>query len=105
WEKVLCPNLWERHGAKQVHTLEEMQLLAIRNAPHIRQFEVLDRGETVAGTTVFETRTTAHTQYIAATPRGKSLSALDLLMDYLIKNTFSHKAYFDFGTVNKRQDN
>ena len=105
WETVLGPNLWKRHHARPVHSLEEIQWLAQRNAPHIRQFDVWYKGETVAGTTVFESETTAHTQYISATPQGKSLCALDLLIDRLVTHTFAHKAYFDFGTVNIRQDN
>lgn len=101
WEKVLGPNLWERHLVKPVHTLEEIQSLAERNSPWIRQFEVLEKDKIVAGTTIFETRTTAHIQYISATRRGKELSALDLLIDHLMQKVFSHKAYFNFGTVNK----
>jgi hypothetical protein len=101
WKEILVPNLWERHGVKPVHTVEEMQWLAENNAPFIRQFDVLEEGRVVAGMTVFETQTTAHAQYISASPRGKELAALDLLIDHLVRKVFSHKAYFDFGTVNE----
>ncbi|MEX2591334.1 MAG: hypothetical protein WD426_01080 [Anditalea sp.] len=103
WQEVLCPNLWEKHQVRPVHTLEEIQSLANNNAPFIRQFEVLEKEKIIAGTTIFDTPTTAHTQYISATNRGKALSALDLLMDYLVQKIFSHKVYFDFGTVNESQ--
>jgi len=103
WERVLVPNLWERHGVKPVHTVEEIQWLADNNVPFIRQIEVREGGKLIAGTTVFETQTTAHAQYIAASPRGKELSALDLLIDHLVQKVFSHKAYFDFGTVNEME--
>src|SRR5690606_2008408 len=85
WERVLVPNLWERHGVKPVHTVEEIQWLADNNVPFIRQIEVREGGKLIAGTTVFETQTTAHAQYIAASPRGKELSALDLLIDHLVQ--------------------
>jgi hypothetical protein len=103
WEEILIPNLLELHQVKPVHSLEEIQFLASRNAPHIRQFEVLEGGRIIAGTTIFDTPTTAHTQYISANPRGKAISALDLLMDHLIQKVFCSKAFFDFGTVNESQ--
>ena len=103
WEEVLVPNLWERHRVKPVHTLEEIQFLAQNNHPYIRQFEVLEAGNILAGSTVFETKTTAHTQYLSANPRGKELGALDLLLDHLLVQVFPHKAFFDFGIVNENQ--
>lgn len=103
WEKVLEPNLWQRHQVKPVHSLDEIYQLAINNKPLIRQFDVLEQGEPIAGITMFETQTTAHTQYIASTPRGRARSALDLLVNHLLQETFSHKAFFDFGTVNENE--
>lgn len=103
WENVLVPNLWRRHKVKPVHSWEEIQSLANNNLPHIRQFEVWEQERILAGTTVFETKTTAHTQYISSTPRGKELAALDLLMDHLIQQVYPHKHYFDFGIVNENQ--
>ena len=103
WEEVLVPNLRERHGVRPVHTVEEIQWLAENNKPFIRQFDVLEEGKVVAGMTVYETPTTAHAQYISASPRGKEVAALDLLVDHLVQKVFSHKAYFDFGTVNESQ--
>ena len=101
WEEILVPNLRERHGIKPVHTIEEIQWLASNNRPFIRQFNILDGRELVAGMTVFETQTTAHAQYISASPKGKELAGLDMLIDHLLQKIFPHKAYFDFGTVNE----
>jgi len=103
WQEVLIPNLWERHGVSPVHCVEEIERLAINNIPYIRQFDVFEGDQLVAGMTVYDCSTTAHAQYIAATPRGKALSALDLLVGHLIRNEFSDKAYFDFGIVNEAQ--
>lgn len=101
WEQVLVPNLWEAHRVKPVHTVEEIQWLAANNAPFIRQFDVLEEGKVVAGMTIYETQTTAHVQYISSSARGRELAALDLLIDHLVQQEFSHKACFDFGTVNE----
>jgi hypothetical protein len=103
WENVLAPNLWRRHKVRPVHSWEEIQSLANNNPPYIRQFEVWEQERILAGTTIFETNTTAHTQYISSTPRGKELAALDLLMDHLIQQVYPHKHYFDFGIVNENQ--
>lgn len=103
WEIVLKPTLWSRHQVKPVHSLEDIQCLAIKNHPHIRQFEVWEQDELVAGTTVFETANTAHTQYIASTPKGKECGALDLLIHHLMVEVYSLKSYFDFGIVNSEQ--
>lgn len=103
WEEVLVPNLWERHRVMPVHTLEEIKRLAENNKPFIRQFEVLDEGKIVAGATLYETPTTLHSQYLSSTARGRELSALDLLIDYLVREEFPQKAFFDFGIVNEDQ--
>jgi len=103
WEEVLVPNLWERHRVKPVHTLEEIKFLAENNKPFIRQFEVLDGGKIVAGATIYETKTAVHSQYLSSNSRGRKLSALDLLIDYLVRERFPHKAFFNFGIVNESQ--
>src|SRR5690606_15787053 len=71
WEEVLVPNLWERHRVMPVHTLEEIKRLAENNKPFIRQFEVLDEGEIVAGATIYVTKNAAHAQYLASNARGR----------------------------------
>jgi len=103
WEEVLVPNLRERHGVEPVHSLEEILWLAGNNKPFIRQFEVLDEGAIVAGATIYVTKNAAHAQYLASNARGRKLSALDLLIDYLVKEQFPQKAFFNFGIVNEDQ--
>src|SRR5690606_31903570 len=63
--------------------------------------EVLDEGNIVAGSTAFETTSTAHTTYISSNLRGREPSALDSLIDHLLTKVFPHKAFLDFGIVNK----
>lgn len=102
WEEVLEPNLRFKHNQNPVHSLEEITLLQTRFPENIRQFNVYKNDQIVAGTTIFETETVAHTQYISANEIGRKTGGLDFLLDYLLKH-FSHKKYFDFGTSNEAQ--
>lgn len=101
WNKVLIPNLKQRYGVKPVHTLDEIECLYKKNKGFIRQFNVYLNNEIIGGTTIFETRTTAHAQYISSTVKGRNLGALDYLFMHLIDEVFKHKKYFDFGRVNE----
>ena len=44
----------------------------------------------------------AHTQYISANEKGKSVGALDLLFSELINGRFRGLRWFDFGTSNEQ---
>ncbi len=67
----------------------------------IHCFEVINN-VLEGGALIFETNTTAHTQYIASSPDGKKSGALDFLFSHLISETFSHKDFFSFGSSNER---
>ena len=55
-------------------------------------------GNLLGGALIFETPQVIHTQYISASPEGKSLGSLDLLFDYLINKVYADRqGYFDFG--------
>lgn len=103
WEQVLTPRLNERYGVPPVHTAEEITLLARRFPENIKQFSVYDRGEIIAGITIYETPTVAHAQYIASTERGRKLGALDLLVNWLINQHYHKKLFFDFGASNEQE--
>jgi hypothetical protein len=102
WDEVLVPNLRESHGVAPVHTKEEIALLCRRNPGNIRQFNVYEQGQIMGGCTIFDTKTTAHAQYIAATKSGKKCGALDFLFSVLISQYFESKEFFDFGIVNEQ---
>jgi hypothetical protein len=51
----------------------------------------------LAGIVIYETDVLAHAQYISATDEGKSIGAVDVLLDYLINEYYTDKKYFDFG--------
>jgi hypothetical protein len=94
---ILEWNLWELHGKRPVHTLEEMERLRASFPDHIRLYVARVNGEPVAGVLMYETPTVAHAQYIASSALGRSLGALDLLFTYLLEEVYREKPYFDFG--------
>lgn len=103
WNTILIPNLAERHDAKPVHSVEEIETLAIKFPKNILQFNVVLNEEIVAGATIFETENVAHVQYISANKDKQTLGSLDFLFHFLIKERFKDKKFFDFGTSNENQ--
>lgn len=99
---VLEENLRNRHGVRPTHTLDEISLLWARFPNHMRLVVALEEGSVVAGTLLFLDNNVHHAQYIAATPRGHQLSALDFIFSDSIKIADAAGArYFDFGICNK----
>jgi hypothetical protein len=103
WNEILIPNLVEKHQAKPIHSLEEIQFLYSKFPKNIRQFNVYQNDKIVAGNTIFETNLVAHSQYISGNSYKNELGSLDFLHDYLISNIFKDKKYFDFGMSNENQ--
>jgi hypothetical protein len=103
WNKILIPNLENKHHAKPVHTIEEITKLKQLFPQNIRQFNVYQNQEIVAGTTIFESQNVAHAQYISGNETKSENGSLDFLYHYLITNVFNEKKFFDFGTSNEEQ--
>jgi hypothetical protein len=101
WQNVLVPTLQKRFKATPVHTLDEITGLHEKFPTQIRQFGASINGKIVAGVTTYDYGQTVRCQYIAATPAGKLLHALDLLFHTLITVTFREKEWFSFGTANQ----
>lgn len=101
WNEILIPNLENKHNAIPVHSVEEMQLLKSHFPKNIHQFNVYLDDKIVAGTTVFETETVAHCQYISKDQNKENLGSLDFLFHFLIHERFAHKRFFDFGISNE----
>ena len=101
WQ-VLSNNLRERYGLLPVHTVEEIELLHHCMPDHIRLIVVKEGSETVGGTVLYVSDRVVHSQYIAASPRGKQIHALDLLFDVVIRQALASHAYFDFGISTER---
>ena len=103
WNEILIPNLERKHQAKPVHTLAEITYLKSNFPENIRQFNVYDGKNIVAGTTVFVSKNVAHPQYVSGNINKNELGSLDYLYHHLIKNIFAEKAFFDFGISNENQ--
>lgn len=103
WNEILIPNLAQKHQAKPVHSLEEITKLKALFPENIRQFNVYEKGIIVAGTTIFETSTVAHSQYISGKEDKNELGGIDYLFYQLISETFKNKHFFDFGISNENQ--
>ncbi|MFD2542155.1 GNAT family N-acetyltransferase [Lacinutrix gracilariae] len=103
WNTILIPNLKVKHEAQPVHSLEEIKYLKNKFPDKIRQFNVYKDDEIVAGTTIFETKHVAHSQYISGNADKNTIGSLDFLHLYLINDIFKNKLYFDFGISNENQ--
>ena len=103
WNEILIPNLAKKHGAKPVHSIDEITFLKSKFPNNIRQFNVYKEDKIVAGTTIFESENVAHSQYISGNSDKNELGSLDFLHNYLLKEVFFKKDYFDFGISNENQ--
>lgn len=96
WD-ILNENLQSKHHTHPVHSKEELLLLMSRFPENIRGYVVKEGDEIVGGSVVFITPQVIHTQYIAASKRGKEIGALDFLFAHLIRQEKWDAQYFDFG--------
>lgn len=101
WNTILKINLSIKHNAEPVHSLEEILWLKEKFPQNIKQFNVYQGQQIVAGATIFETKNVAHCQYISGNGDKNNLGSLDALHDYLINEVYAEKRYFDFGTSNE----
>ena len=103
WNLVLIPNLINKHQANPVHSLEEISNLKQKFPLNIRQLNVYKENEIVGGTTIFESKKVAHTQYISVTSSKNEYGTLDFMYHHLMTEVFKHKVFFDFGISNEEQ--
>ena len=96
--KILEDNLSSKYDTMPVHSLAEIEYLKEKFPDNIHLFVVSDPdNKMLGGCLIFEMENIVHAQYTAATEEGKSTGAIDALIDHIVK-TYSHKAYFDYGT-------
>ena len=101
WHSILIPNLEQKHQVNPVHSIKEITYLKTMFPDNIRQFNVYDGAEIVAGTTVFVSKNVAHPQYISGNSAKNALGSLDYLYHHLITEIFADKSFFDFGISNE----
>lgn len=89
--------LSDRHDARPVHSLDEIQLLAARFPDEIRLFGAFDTDDMIAAMVIFDCGAAVHAQYIAASQLGRAHGGIDLIVKSLIEDQFADRRWFDFG--------
>jgi hypothetical protein len=93
----ILSNALSGHGTKPVHSLDELKLLHSRFPNQFQLYTAQKDNVTLAGALVFKYGKTIHTQYLANSEAGRELGALDLLLDFLIKQSriegFTHLSF------------
>ena len=101
WNEILIPNLFSKHQIKPVHNLQEITKLNSMFPKNIRQFNVYKNGIIIAGTTIFESKNVAHSQYISGKKDSNKLGGIDYLHYHLLTEVFNNKVFFYFGNSNE----
>ena len=99
WNSVLVPRLTEKHQTKPVHSLQEIEKLALQFPNNILQYNVYLEEKIVAGITLFHFENGIKSQYGATTILGEKSRALDFLFINLIEDFKNKVSFFDMGTV------
>lgn len=94
---ILTDVLSQRHDASPTHSLDEIKLLASRFPEGIRLFGAFHEGKMIAGLVTFDCGPAIHVQYIAASPKGRDLGGVDIVVAYLTDTVFANRDWFDFG--------
>jgi hypothetical protein len=99
---VIEATLAERHGTRPVHTAAEMLTLVDRFANDIEIVVARHAGAAVGGVVLFCGPRVVKAQYIASTPGGNEVGALDGVFERCLDHARARGArYFDFGTSNR----
>jgi hypothetical protein len=87
FHQILTLCLDERYGSQPIHTPDEMLDLKERFSNNLSLWIACDtRGQYLGGAWIFQFDTQAwHTQYIASTEQGRSLFAVDILLETIIQ--------------------
>jgi hypothetical protein len=94
--------LESNHKAKPVHSLSEIKLLVKIFPKNIKLFLAKKNENVISGALIYENQNIVHTQYLANSKFGMEVGALDLLINFLIKDVYKGKKYFDFGISNEK---
>lgn len=100
---LLTATLGTRHGARPVHTLDEITRLRGLFPENIALHVASLGNEMLAGVIVYESAEVAHVQYIASSERGREIGALDRLFLTLLDEVYAGKPFFDFGISNEQE--
>jgi Acetyltransferase (GNAT) domain len=97
WE-ILQMNLAKRHGARPVHSLEEISLLHERFPENIILVTAAIDSRLVGGTLLFAMGPVLRMQYTATTHQGRAVSATDSMIECALQLACERGCtFFDFG--------
>ena len=97
WE-ILQMNLAQRHGARPVHSLDEISLLHERFPDNIVLITATIGSALVGGTLLFAMGPVLRMQYTATTRQGRALSATDPMIEHAIQLARKRGcSFFDLG--------
>lgn len=96
--RLLSTLLRDQYNTKPVHSIEEITSLRLKFPSNIKLYEVRSvEDKLLCGTVIFNFGNVIHTQYLANSPEGREIGALDFLLIYLIEGTYKNNSYFSFG--------
>jgi len=95
---ALCEvHLWDRRGARPVHSGEELTRLAARFPDNIELY-VVERGSDIeGGTVIYRNGACARSQYVAQSQFGKKARIIPAIYDHILGNVLPSGTMFDFG--------
>lgn len=93
---ALLVDVLSKHEVRPVHTVEELHYLWQRHPDNIKLRVIRYDEEIMAATVLFDFGHIVHTQYLAASEKGKTVGALDFLIENCIAAS-SKARYFSFG--------
>jgi len=99
WD-LLEASLRDRNEAKPAHSLEDMRLLAERFPENIQLIGCFNGNAIMAGIVLYRTPMVIRAQYIADSPQGREVGALDFLFASMAQFTRGEH-WFDFGISNE----
>jgi len=102
---VLSGRLLARYGARPVHTLEEIKLLAGRFPENIQLWAAFEDDRMRGGIVGYRTDNVFHMQYSGADDRGRELGATDLVLREVLASPARSSRWFSFGTSCERDGN
>ncbi|MFW0825011.1 GNAT family N-acetyltransferase [Cronobacter dublinensis] len=86
-----------RFGATPVHSTAELQQLKMAFPHNLKLYMATKEEEWLAGVLVYDYGHLVHTQYMANTPQGRQIGALDYILYSLIEEIYTDKKYLSFG--------
>jgi hypothetical protein len=86
-----------RHGARPIHTLDEITILKTRFPDKLRLFGAFLGDDMISALVMFDCGQTVHVQYIASSALGREIGGVDVIVDHLLTQVYHGRQWFDFG--------